>query len=921
MRANQKLERSPRIPALLAAAAMAALLAPGVAALDNEKDDPIATGALPQIAPIIPLAEAVAQEKAKAAATPAPTPTPGPQTWHIFTAAGVSGYDVDGQLPGKFQQYREIPRGFFLPALDLEYLNKDSPWLLSLRALEVRERDQQIYADAWDVGRFRTQVTWNETPDFISNSPSLYFNSAPGVLTVSPFIRGNLETLLGGPNAAPVPPAIPPAILPPTAVTIPPAFLAAVRTEIGRANTLEIGTRRETGLFTQSWSPTDMFEFHVLAGETRKHGNVPWGTGTFARQNIFPVPAPYTPNDGVWEALGQELPAPIDWRTDRLGGGIKLSGKAWLVGLDYEYEHFRNGGMNGLFYDNWFRVTDAAGAPAGSAAGRERFARSDVAYPPSSEFQSATLRFGYNLPKDSQVRGVFSYGRVRQNELFLPYTLDTALQGNIGGPYVGLASNIPPGTLVYDTSSLPQKSLDGNIRTINQSYAFVTRAIQPMMFRLQYRSEDLDNNSPVITFPGFSRFGESHWVTALDYYGVPIHNRTESYTKQDAIATWRWDLTRALSWTLEYQYENWDRTHRNVLTSKEHTGRGRLDFTPSSTFSFRADYRYSDRKPDQYLTQPLVFNANLNVNPPGAPFGAGGPGWEVLRGPNGGPLTPFNPDLSLEFNQLRKFDIGPRKRHEGLATADVHLGKSAAFSTSFRMVRDDYVSRPSNPAPDFSNLFYGALYDEVWDASAEFSVMPTESSMIFVNYTRESDRYGYLLMGNLITGAVASPNPAVDPCCAQYPIDNSWERHTRTTLDSVQAGLNYSTPGEGWIFNVTYALSFTTEKIRAFNPYPPILQNSPHTAAVYPYPDVTDRLQELIGSITRRFSKALEVGVQYRYEPYRTNDFYLNDLSAYPAGTLTVGGIPTNVQRYLFLNARYGNYTGNQLAAFLKYKY
>src|SRR5262252_1923873 len=261
MRANQNLDRSRRIPALAAMAAVALLFAPGLRALDNEKEEGAAPAPLPQIAPIIPLAQAVAEEKAKAAATPVTPAPPGPQTWHIFAMAGVSGYDLDGSLPGRFQQYRDIPRGFFLSALDLEYLNKDSAWLLSLRALEVREKDQQIYADAWDVGKFRTQLFWSEIPDFISNSPTLYVNSARGVLTVSPSIRGNLETLLGGPAGAPPPQAVPP------------AFITAVQNEIARAQSVEIGTRRETGLFTQSWTPTDMFEVHFLAGQTRKHGN------------------------------------------------------------------------------------------------------------------------------------------------------------------------------------------------------------------------------------------------------------------------------------------------------------------------------------------------------------------------------------------------------------------------------------------------------------------------------------------------------------------------------------------------------------------------------------------------------------------------------------------------------------------------
>ena len=44
-------------------------------------------------------------------------------------------------------------------------------------------------------------------------------------------------------------------------------------------------------------------------------------------------------------------------------------------------------------------------------------------------------------------------------------------------------------------------------------------------------------------------------------------------------------------------------------------------------------------------------------------------------------------------------------------------------------------------------------------------------------------------------------------------------------------------------------------------------------------------------------------------------------MSAYPQGSLTAGGLPVNVQRYIFLNSRYGNYTANQVAAFVRYRY
>ena len=888
-----------RSAAAAVAAGLAIALLSGAPLPAAEKDnDSASTPAETPALGLSPLAQAVAQEKAKAGAA-----APAAQNWHVFAAVGVSGYDLDGKLPGRFQQYRDIPRGFYLSALDLDYLNKDSPWLVSLDATEVRERDQRIVAEAWRVGKFRTRIYWDEIPNFISNSPTLYQNTAPGVLQVSPSIRANLETKLGGPDANPQP-------LGP--VFVPQAFFDAIRAEIATAPKIEIGTRRETGLFSQSWTPSDMVEIHFQAGEIRKHGNIPFGAATFARQNLFPSvplgtpcvgrPVTISPCDGTWEALGAELPAPIDWRTDELSGGVRLRGKIWMVGLDYDYQHFRDP-VNGLTYDNWFRVTDRAGNAPGSAVGRERFARSTVAYPPSHEFHNVILRAGFDLPRESQVRGVFSWSKVRQNDAFLPYSLNTALSAS--GP--GLA-----GFDLTNTANLPRQSLDGNIRTINENYAFVTRAVKPMTLRLQYRYEDLDNNSPVITFPGFSRFGESHWVTAVDYYGVPVRNRPESYSKHDINASWRLDFARAFSTTLEYQFERWNRTLRTVPRSDEHTGRVHIDYTPAPVFAFRADYRYSDRKPNTYLTQPLVFNPNLGVPEP-----VGGPGWEVLRGANGAPLTPLNPDIELEFNQLRKYDIGPRQRHEGVGTADVRLGKAASISGSFRYVRDDYIKNPSTFAPDYSNLLYGLLYDESWDASGEFSVTPGERTVLFINYTHERNRYGYLSMGNLITAFVVN----IDPCCGQFPIRNSWERHNRTTLDSVQAGVNFATPGDGWIFDMSYALSFSREKTRTFNPFPPILDNSQRTAAVYPYPDVTDKFQELLVTVTRKFSKALEVGIHYRYEPYKVDDFYLNDLSPYAYGQVRVGGDLANIQRYLFLNARYGSYTGNQLAAFLKYSY
>ena len=98
-----------------------------------------------------------------------------------------------------------------------------------------------------------------------------------------------------------------------------------------------------------------------------------------------------------------------------------------------------------------------------------------------------------------------------------------------------------------------------------------------MEFRVQYRAEDVQNKSPRIVFPGFSRFGESHWVTAQDYYGVKIENFPTSFVKQDAIASWRWDLSSRVTMAADYQFESWKRTFRDAARTNENSFHGQLD--------------------------------------------------------------------------------------------------------------------------------------------------------------------------------------------------------------------------------------------------------------------------------------------------------------------------------------------------------
>jgi MtrB/PioB family decaheme-associated outer membrane protein len=844
MTARERLDSIGSKGAILAIAAL--ICAAGApAAVESES-----SGGIP--ASVSPLRMAFQEERAKAGASSDAAKPAGPQTWHLFTEFGVSTYDLDGALPGKFQEYRDVPRGFFLRALDLTFVDKDSPYIAWLRARDVREQDQRIEAEVWRVGLFRTQVSWDEIPRFYSRSPTLEQVTGPGILQVSPAIRAAFQGAVDG--------------QPPQ--NVPPSFFDLVRSELAVAPRVDVGFRRETGSFRQSVSPADGLELHFGALHIHKSGSRPVGTGTFARQAIGPA------GDGIWEALGVELPAPIDDRTDSLNVGTRLSGTNWRVGLDYDYTFYRNR-FSSITYENPFRITDAIATTPGGNVGRERFVRAQLATPPETDFQRVTLRAGWDLPRDTQVRGLFAWSQSKQNDPFLPFTLNTAL-----------TSPDLPGQSLTSLATLPARSLNGKIVTTDQNYAVVSRAIHSMTFRLEYRSEHLDNRSPEFVFPGVSRFGDSFFLTAVDYYNVPIVNRPTSFIRQDGIASGRWDFSPALTTTLEYHWQAWNRTFRDAPRTDENSGKIRLDFTPSTAVTVRADYQYGKRSVDLYKTVPFTFVPATNT-------------WVVT------PQTQFDPTVPLEFNLLRRYDETARTQHDGSLWADVRLGKEVTLSASYRYLRDDYAEG-----------FYGLTFDEARNVTAELTWTPGEHGYFYANYSHQQNRLEYLGIGHLIPGAV----PGVTACCAQYPIANTWDRNSNSHLDTLLVGVNLATDGERWMFDGSYSISDARDVIHTFNPFP-IQANSPLTATAYNYPDTKNRYQELLASVTYRIRPGLQVGVRYRYEPYAVDDFYLNNLQPYAQGSLTAGGVPVNVQRYIFLNSRYGNYTANQVAAFVRYKY
>lgn len=250
--------------------------------------------------------------------------------------------DIQGSHTAKFQEVRDVPKGFFIQNLRLDFKSADSPYFLSLRGFEIRQLDQRFTAEAGKIGKYRTQFVWDQVPHSFGTGKSFLQYTAPGLYQVSPTLRARLQALTS-----------PEARISPTS-----EVSNLIRQELQTAPTTEVRLRRDQALFRQDYRASDKVELYVQFSRLRNRGTRPMSIGSFVRR---PVPAPgLADTGGLWEGIGQEFLEPLDYRTTDLKVGAQFTGKKWNAGVDYDLSLFRNR-IGSVTVENPFRTTDEQG--------------------------------------------------------------------------------------------------------------------------------------------------------------------------------------------------------------------------------------------------------------------------------------------------------------------------------------------------------------------------------------------------------------------------------------------------------------------------------------------------------------------------------------------------------------------------------
>ena len=345
-------------------------------------------------------------------------------------------------LNSVFNTYRDIRNSLIIPRADLFMENVfGTKNYFSLQtasnglAFEGNSliRDNTILATYGQLGTYKLQFRWDQTPHIYSGTTrTLFYESSPGVLKFA----GDRAPLQAANIAA-------------TAV----AFTNALTPQVPNVSLDVQRNIRRNARFLASWDIKPEWNVSLLYTREGQDGSRPLGM-CFGNNPSC-----------VWA----EIPESLDYTTNTVKATTELGHKDWGLLLGYSHQSFVNNVQN-LLVDNPF--SNGTNSETITSNGQ-------ISLYPNNQMQ------------DFQVAGALHHGKLHamtsitpgwqtQNEPFVPYTTNSFLL-NRTGP----AAAIP----------LPASSLDGKRQTLAMNYTLQYNATKNLELTAKYRHFDFNNNT------------------------------------------------------------------------------------------------------------------------------------------------------------------------------------------------------------------------------------------------------------------------------------------------------------------------------------------------------------------------------------------------------------------------------------------
>lgn len=347
------------------------------------------------------------------------------------------------------------------------------------------------------------------------------------------------------------------------------------------------------------------------------------------------------------------LPEPVDYVTRQLDLIARYTTDNLQAQLAYFGSLFDNKKQGLVFQNAYGGYTNGATSWNNAAVGYPN-GFGQMGLPPDNQAHQLNASLGYKLTKDTRLAGSFSYGRMTQNESFLPYTVNTGL---------------------ISTGALPRASLDGKVITTHLDLKLTSKLDPKLNLVAAYRYDNRANKTPqaLYNYIGGDAVNQTNIGSTNANSDRLRYNLPGSSKKQQIDVELDYRLTSHTKLKAGYEYDWVDKTYEAITSEREQTLKGEVHHHFSDSTSGGLSYANSDRKTSSY-------NAAAPFMAAFTPLYVAGMGAVSLQWDN----NPFQ----------RKFFLAPRKRDklrafmnfEPIPKLDVQLSgdyKSDAYVDSY----------------------------------------------------------------------------------------------------------------------------------------------------------------------------------------------------------------------------------------------
>ena len=275
---------------------------------------------------------------------------------------------------------------------------------------------------------------------------------------------------------------------------------------------------------------------------------------------------------GSFFSSASQMAAPLDQTTDQLTASLNYATRRLQATVAYQASLFRNGDSS-LTWANPF-IPIVAGSDTGQ-----------LARPPGNQFHQLVGSLGYEVTPTIRFSGDIAFGRMTQDESFLPATANASL-----------APSVP---------ALPAQSLNGKADTFNASARITAKPFDRLNLSASYDRNVRDNKTPSLSYPAVS--------TDMFLGATPRVNQRFSFF-QDRFklgGDYRGPGTLKTSIGLEQDYR--ERSLQEVVTTRETTLWGRVEGRALDKLQLQLKVAHAQRTGSTYGTA-------LWIDPPQNPL-------------------------------------------------------------------------------------------------------------------------------------------------------------------------------------------------------------------------------------------------------------------------------------------------------------